>query len=296
MKKRHATLGLALVLGLFSANQSSGEILPHKMGVPAAVHSQNELVHWSAEEKRDLERYPNMMQFVKSVRIESTETLPAGNEHLSKSKRVFRPDQEMWTQFFRAAVADKLTNIRAFALIGRELKKRGITVYGLGADYESAVRLNKIDLGLSMPAKNIAIGVWEPDSNVSDPEFLLHVLIVYTEPYVHQFPDEVLPANLKIGYGLETHYMSDGERKEGHMMKADLYYGQNGLGFKNVQGVGGQKRGFVGFMQKLLFFLPDAVHSMMINERENAMITEALVNTKVEDFETREAYRIRYQN
>lgn len=244
----------------------------------------------------DFERYPNMMRFIKSVPSFRLEPRPAGNEHLIKAEHVHRPTQELWDGFFKAAVKDKLTNLRAFALIAREIKMRGVTVYGPGSVFENAVRDNGIDLGLSLPAKNIGFAVWEPDSAIQDPEFLLHLSVVYSERFIHQFPDEVLPANLKIGYGDEVDYYLDGQKRRGYLLTADIYYGPSGIGFKNVHGVGGQKRGTAGFFQKLLFFLPDAVSSMLIHETTNTMVTESVFDTVVENFETRDVYQIRYRN
>jgi hypothetical protein len=43
----------------------------------------------------------------------------------------------------------------------------------------------------------------------------------------------------------------------------------------------------------VLFFLPDAVDSMTINEKKGAMITEAMINTTVEDFEKNPLYSIK---
>jgi hypothetical protein len=63
-----------------------------------------------------------------------------------------------------------------------------------------------------------------------------------------------------------------------------------------VKGIGGQKRGVLGFFQKVLFFLPDAIDSMTIREDKGEMITEALVNTVVKDFETKPIYAIKYKS
>ena len=249
-----------------------------------------------AEESGDLARFPNMMRFLKAVPTEHLEPPPAGNEHLMHTPMVFHTTQELWDKFFKAAVADKLTNLRAFGLLGREIKTRGVTVYGPGQGFEQAVIDNHVDLGLAIPAKHLGFGVWEPDATITDPEFLVHLSVIYKERFIHQFPDEVLPANLKIGTGDETDYYVDGQKHHGFLMKADLYYGPNGIGFKNVQGIGGEKRGVVGFLQKLLFFVPDAINSMLIDERKDVMLTEAFINTKVENFETRDVYRIRYRN
>lgn len=236
------------------------------------------------------------MQYLKSVPNFKPDPTPAGNEALIKAPFVFKPKQEMWDGFFKAAIQDRLTNLRALALVAREIKARGVTLHGPGSIFENAVRDNNIDLGLSIPAKNIGFAVWEPDASVADPEFQLHLSVVYTDRFIHQFPDEVLPANLKIGTGDEIDYYLDGQKRRGYLLTADLYYGPNGIGFKNVRGVGGQRRGMAGFLQSLLFFLPDAIHSMLIHERTNTMVTEAMFDTVVENFETRDIYQIRYRN
>ena len=54
-----------------------------------------------------------------------------------------------------------------------------------------------------------------------------------------------------------------------------------------------QKRGFLGFMQKVLFFLPDAISSMTIDEKSGSMVTEAMVNTTVKEFETNRLYSVK---
>lgn len=248
----------------------------------------------SLEEKTDYERFPNLIRFVKTISTDSLIDTPKANAHLIRAKKVFQPTQAVWDGFFEAAVADKATNLRAFAIIAREVNRRNITLYGPGKDFERAVSSNNIDLGLSLPATHIGLGIWEPNKSINDPEYQLSLSVIYSEKYIHQFPDEVLPANLKIGFGEEVEYEMAGGKQKGYLLQADVYYGPNhGIGFKNVKGVGGQKRGLLGFFQKVFFFLPDAVHSMTINETENTMITEALINTVVKDFETREVYRIR---
>ncbi len=251
---------------------------------------------FAAEEPSDFTRFPNMMHFLKTVVTDRTGPPPAGNEHLMHATKVFHTSQELWDRFFKAAIADKLTNLRAFGLLGREIKTRGLTVYGPGQGFEQAVIDNHVDLGLAIPAKHLGFGVWEPDAAIKDPEFQVHLSVIYKERFIHQFPDEVLPANLRIGTGDQVDYYIDGEKHRGYLMTADLYYGPGGIGFKNVQGIGGEKRGLLGFVQKMLFFLPDAISSMVIDERKNVMLTEAVINTTVENFETRDIYRIRYRN
>jgi hypothetical protein len=248
-----------------------------------------------AREVLDESSYPSFAQFLKSVRPEQGMRLvDPRNRHLIPTAQVFVPSPELWRAFFRAAAADRMTVLRAFALVAREIKKHGVVMFGPGRDFEQAVREEGIDLGLALPASNVALGIWSPDPKVKDPEFLLHLKVFYTEAYTHRFPDEILPANLKIGLGAPETYWLDGTAFRQPTVTADLYYGpKKGVGFRNVRGVGGQKRGFLGFMQKLFFFLPDAVDAMRINEDTGEMVTEAIVDTTVKDFERDPRYAIK---
>lgn len=248
-----------------------------------------------AREALDEQAYPHFMQFLKTVDVSRGlhDTDPR-NLNLIGSKKFFHPTPEMWDGFFKSAAADHLTCLRAFALLAREVKKNGVSLYGPGGLFQQAVMKNQMDLGLALPAKNIGASLWKPDPQNHDPEFLLHLKVFYTEPYVHQFPDEILPANLKIGFGAVESYWLDGVEYKQAVLDADIYYGaKNGIGFKNVKGVGGQKRGVLGFFQKVFFFLPDAVDSMTIRENTGEMITEAMINTVVKDFEKTPRYSIR---
>lgn len=248
-----------------------------------------------AREGLDQQVYPNFMTFISSVDV-SGRIYPTDprNSQWIKTSHYFNPDRAMWDRFFKAAAKDHLTCLRAFALLARELKKNGVVVFGSSVAFEQAVANNKVDLGLALPARNLAASVWSPDPNHKDPEFLAHIKVFYTEPYIHQFPDEILPANLKIGFAPPETFWLEGKQYQRPALDADIYYGPGKkIGFRNVKGVGGQKRGVMGFFQKVFFFLPDAVSSMTIDEAKNEMITEALVNTVVKDFETNPLYSIK---
>lgn len=239
---------------------------------------------------------PHLTAFFAGMRVQEAQPVPAGNEHLIHTPTVHEPSGTLWDGFFKAAAADHLTILRALALMARELKSRGVTLMGSGDTFERAVAANDIDLGLAIPARMIGLGIWEPDPAVTDPEFQLHLTIAYKEKFLHQFPDEVLPVSIKIGTGDETDYYVDRMRHHGYLLTADLYYGPHGIGFKNVRGIGAETRGLSGLLQRIFFFLPDSISSMLIDEERNVMVTEALFNTTVENFETRKVYQIRYRD
>ena len=248
-----------------------------------------------AREATDETAYPHFMEFIKTVDVTGRIYLTDPRNHRwIKSSHYFCPDEAMWDRFFQAAAKDHLTCLRAFSLLARELKKYGVVVFGSSEIFERAVIKNKIDLGLALPAKNLGASVWSPDPTNSDPEFLAHIKVFYKESFIHQFPDEILPANLKIGIAPPETYWLEGKKLSQPAIDADIYYGpEHGVGFRNVKGVGGQKRGMMGLFQKLFFFLPDAVSAMTIDEKNGTMVTEALVNTVVKEFETNPIYSIK---
>jgi hypothetical protein len=235
------------------------------------------------------------MNYLKGLNLASKIT-PSDprNAKLIPTSQVYVPTVQDWKGFWDASSADHLTCLRAFGILSRKIKEEGVVVFGPGSTFERSVADNKVDLGLALPAHNIGTAIWAPNPANPDPEFQLHIRVFYTEPYTHEFPDEILPANLKIGYGDPESYWLDGKEYKQPTIDADIYYGpKNGVGFRNVKGVGGQKRGFMGFIQKLAFFLPDAVSSMTIDEKKDMLITEAIVNTEVEKFETTPIYAIK---
>jgi hypothetical protein len=243
----------------------------------------------------DTKQYPHLMGFLKSIDI-SKRVFPTDprNAKFILAPTYFDPTIEMWSGFFKSCAEDHLTLLRAFGLLSREIKKRNVVVWGSGAAFEQAVAVNHIDLGLAIPAHNVGAAVWSPLPRSQDPDFELHMKVFYTEAFIHQFQDEVLPANLKVGYGDKQTYWYDGKQYTYPTVDADIVYGmKDGVGFRNIKGIGGQKRGFMGFMQKMLFFLPDAIHSMLINEKTGTMVTEAMINTNVKDFEKNPLYSVK---
>jgi hypothetical protein len=248
----------------------------------------------STRESQDLAKYPTLMKYLGGLDLASRVT-PSDprNVKLIPTSHVYLPSMDDWKGFWKASSTDKLTCLRAFGMLARKIKKEGVVVFGPGSVFERSVAENKVDLGLALPAHNIGTAIWSPNPSNPDPEFEVHIRVFYTEAYTHQFPDDVLPANLKIGYGDPESYWLDGKEFKQPTIDADIYYGPHGVGFKNVKGVGGQKRGFMGFLQKLAFFLPDAVSSMTINEHEDTLVTEAIINTTVEKFEKTPIYAIK---
>ena len=92
-----------------------------------------------------------------------------------------------WDGFFLMAAKEGLTNIKALSLLSREIQQRNVVVYGSGKPFEASVRENNIDLGLAIPAQNIALAVWIPVNNPKDPEHVLHMKVIYWKSFKHKF-------------------------------------------------------------------------------------------------------------
>ncbi|MFN8369717.1 MAG: hypothetical protein U0T83_03725 [Bacteriovoracaceae bacterium] len=241
-------------------------------------------------------KYPNFYAFLKSIDIKAgIRKVDPRNRHLTEAEYAYYAPQSVWDNLFKAAIKDNLTVLRAFGLLATNLKDNNITIMGPGDTFLNAVNDGKIDLGLALPATNIAFAVWSPINDPKSPELKVRLKVFYNEPFTHKFPDDILPANLKIGYGKAENYWWDNKEYKLQTVTSDLFYGDGKTGFTKVTGIGGQQRGFMGVMQTILFFLPDAVHAMYIDEKKDQLITEALINTTVDKFETTPKYGIHYK-
>lgn len=284
-------IGFLLALAYATPSLAIGTPLPRTLPTHLTPGEQ-------ARQSLDETKYPHLMRYLGSIDLVSR-AVPADpkNGQWIKTSHVFEPTLADWKGFWAAAAADHLTCLRAFGLLSRKIKQSGAVMYGPGSTFEHGVSDNHVDLGLALPARNVGMGIWSPDPAIADPEFQLHLKVWYTQAYIHQFPDEILPANLKIGFSDPAQYWLEGRAYNQPSIDADIYYGPtNGIGFRNVKGVGGQKRGFLGFMQKVFFFLPDGISSMIIREDKDSLVTEAMINTVVPEFEKNPIYAIKVPN
>jgi hypothetical protein len=208
------------------------------------------------------------------------------------SGRAYRPRADQWDQFFTAAIADGLTNLRAFTLLAQEARKNGVSLWGMGKDYEQAVNRGRVNLGITIPAEHAIVGFWDITARPAEPDHLMHVAVIYDREFVHHFPDEIIPADIRIGSGKPLTFMLAGFERTGYPLEADLFYGNGKLGFRNVHGISGRVHGVLGMIQKILFFVPDAVHSLTLDESTGRLTTEAIINTSVEGFETKPGFRM----
>jgi hypothetical protein len=282
-------LSFLTLLPFASANQEQ-ITLPERLATKLTQEEQS-------REKHDTARYPHFMRFLKTADISTgIKSTDPRNFRIIPSSRHLTPTVEMWRDFFLSATKDRLTVLRAMALLARELKKQGLVIFGSGAAFDKASDEMGAGMGLALPSSRIASVVWSPDPSIKDPEFQVHLKVFYTEPFVHRFPDNILAADLKIGFGEPQTYWLDNHPFHQHTVETDIYYGATrGVGFRNIKGIGGRKRGFTGFLQKVFFFLPDAVNSMIIDEKRDELVTDALIETRIQNFEKDPKYSVKIE-
>jgi hypothetical protein len=209
----------------------------------------------------------------------------------------FRASAEDLKDYFQSCSDDHLTMLRSMAFAASFVRKSNTLLYMDGRDVNRAMEELNLSSGLALPIANLRLFAYipNPDRAQRDEEFQCDILAVYDKQYKHRFRKEVLNANLKIGTG-DTATVVDvfaNEKGEwtGYLIKGILTYSEDHVGFMEVSGVGGEKRGFIGFLQTIFFFLPDAIDAMTLDKDGN-MTTVALINETIEGFEKGRKYQV----
>ncbi len=104
----------------------------------------------------------------------------------------------------------------------------------------------------------------------------------------------MLDATLKIGTGRTAPYLSPWDRDASiataHIVEGTLIYGDGGVGYTNITGIGGRKHGLLGTLQRVLFFLPDGINGMVV--REGDLYVRAVLDQQVDGFEQSLRYAV----
>ncbi len=199
--------------------------------------------------------------------------------------------------YFQACSDDGLTMLRTMSLVASFVKKTDTLIYMDGKDVRKAMEELNLSPGLALPIANIRLFAFIPDAERAkkDEEFQCNILAVYDKQYKHKFRNEVLPANLKIGTGDTAPFVDifsgDKDVWTGYLIKGIMTYSKDHVGFMEITGIGGEKRGFMGFLQKVFFFLPDAIDAMTLDDKGD-MTTVAFINEKVKGFEKGRKYQV----
>jgi hypothetical protein len=249
----------------------------------------------------DLKDYPNFVNHVVNMIKHRRHRLNV-DERVAKllggnGQWAIRSSVEDLREYFQACSDDGLTMLRTMGAFSSLWRKTNTLNYMDGRDVNRAVEELNLSTGLALPIKNLRLFAYIPNADRAkvDKEYQCDILSVYDKKYKHRFRDEVLNANLKIGTGDTAPFVDifTGEEGEwtGYLIKGILSYSDDNVGFMEINGIGGEKRGFIGFLQKILFFLPDAIDAMTLDKDGN-MTTIALINETVYGFEKDRKYQV----
>lgn len=190
--------------------------------------------------------------------------------------------------FLDAAAEDGITLLRATALFARWVGSRRFPVVATGEAINMAVR-SGFSLGLTFPVDHIAYLCYVPDHTMGG-DFKAHIRVIYTRPYTYAFDEDIFNADVLVR-GQAIGYEREGESESGYLVTTDVYYNEHRVEYTNIQGIAGQKRGTLGFFQKMLFFVPKTLYGLTLSNDD--LTIDAFVNQKIRRFEQEPRYRVR---
>ena len=241
----------------------------------------------------DPSAYPNVHKFFTSTDLDLFKggPVPAANRWWCPADDYIAPPQEAIAAFLRAAASDELTAIRWLALMSKALHAEGLAMCASGDPFNAAITSLNLDLGLAPPLRELGAFAWLPQHDPDDPTRRMRLNLIYRTQYIHRFRKEIFPVALKMGYGETVRFIDHGVERDGYLTYMDFYVSDDRIGFDNIRGLAGRRQGLLGLLQRILFFLPDDVAAMYIEN--NALVAKALITVRVSDFETIPKYRMR---
>lgn len=247
--------------------------------------------HAAAADFGHADRFPAVRKFLDELDLKAFPAPPGRAE--DRFWCPFEPAAEVpenvMESFFLTGVRDRSTVLRLFALMADTVREQGVALCGSGDAINRVLDRAQINLGLSLPMKNLALYSWVPVYDENDPYTAAELTLVYSKRFVHRFREEVLPADIAVGT-LDPVAIRVGDQVlQGYPVHLRFHLSSNKIGFERMQGVAARPHGMLGMLTKVLPFLPDAIHSMYLEQ--NTLFTKALVAGQVEDFED----TLRYQ-
>jgi|GEM_PF-2252723 hypothetical protein len=186
-----------------------------------------------------------------------------------------------------ATADDSLTLLRATVLFARWVKARGTPVFVKGQAVEDAVQKG-FSLGLTFPLDHLAYICFVPNSSMAG-DFQVHIRTIYTRQYTYPFDKDIFNANVLIR-GQEVTYEENDRKQTGYLVTTDIYDDRKRAIYTNVRGILGQKRGVLGFFQKVFFFVPKTLKGLDLTQGH--LVIEAFINQTIENFEHEPRYRV----
>tara|TARA_B100000315_G_scaffold260790_1_gene325250 strand:+ start:1871 stop:2680 length:810 start_codon:yes stop_codon:yes gene_type:complete len=246
-----------------------------------------------AADQINANRYPNVHQFFSSIdfNVLKREAVFRADRWWCPAEVYIAPPQETIEAVLRAAVSDELTAMRWLALMSKVLHAEGLAMCSSGDPLNAAIELLNLDLGLALPLRELGAFAWIPHRDLADPTKLMQLNLIYRKQYVHRFRKEILPVDLKIGYGKIVRFIDNGRERNGYLTSMDFYVSHNRIGFENIKGLAARQQGLIGLLQRFFFFLPDGVGGMYVEN--NDLVAKSLVTIRVPNFETTSKYQMR---
>lgn len=231
--------------------------------------------------------YPNLAKLFERMESRQPIRSPAGlRPFLDDSVAIVIEQQDM-VLFLEAAAADRITLLRATALFARWVRNVGLPVYAPGEVVVNAFKKG-FSLGLMFPVDHLAYFFYVPDDSIGG-DFQTHIRVIYNRQYTYPFDEDIFDANVLV-QGEEIAYRLEGMPRKGFLVTTDVHYSGNSFSYSNVQGIAGQKRGALGFLQKFFFFIPKTLYGISLEERD--LLIDGFRNQRIPDFETEPKFRV----
>tara|TARA_B100000315_G_C14524617_1_gene563204 strand:- start:302 stop:1120 length:819 start_codon:yes stop_codon:yes gene_type:complete len=232
--------------------------------------------------------YPNLTKLFERMSDRQPTVPPAGLRPFLEDSVAVVLEQQDLVAFLEATAADSITLLHATALFARWVRHRGLPVYAPGEVVKNAVSKG-FSLGLMFPVDHLDYFFYVPDDSIGG-DFQTHIRVIYNRRYTYPFDKEIFNADVLV-QGEEIVYTLEGKSRKGFLVTTHVHYGANRFAYSNVHGIAGQKRGALGFLQKVFFFIPKTLHGISLDE--NDLLIDAFVNQRIPDFETEPRFRVK---
>ena len=195
-------------------------------------------------------------------------------------------DQNDITDFLTATAQDSLTLLHATALFARWVSRLGLPVYTPGKAVTEASRKG-FELGLMFPVDHLSHFLYVPDVSSAGST---QMRVIYDRQYTYGFDADIFDADVLV-QGSEITYRSEGKSRKGFLVTAKVHYEDGLFRYSDVRGISGKKRGALGFLQRVFFFVPKTLHGISLEGDD--LIIDAFVNQRIPDFEVERKFRVR---
>lgn len=197
-------------------------------------------------------------------------------------------DENDITEFLNATAEDSLTLLHATALFARWVSRLGLPVYTPGMAVTEASRQG-FELGLMFPVEHLSHFLYVPDASSAGSSHT-YIRVIYDRQYTYGFDADIFDADVLV-QGSEITYEQEGNTRKGFLVTTKVDYEDGVFSYSDVQGISGKKRGALGFLQRVFFFVPKTLHGISLDEDD--LVIDAFVNQRIPNFEIERKFRVR---